>query len=89
LKARLAEFFSHQAAIRRAYLTRVALGPPGTTGVTLGLHTDGGVEKTLIEPIATIFASLFSAKEHLDIVFLTDMQEAELARVCEPFHAPV
>jgi len=35
--------------------------------------------------VGKIFAYMFGGHEHLDIIFLSKMQEAELAIVCKPF----
>ena len=85
LKAKLADFFRRDGSVRRAYLARVHYGDERAAGVVLGLRTQFGPDKGMVEKIGAIFASAFGAKEHLDILFLEDDQEAELAKVCKPF----
>lgn len=53
--------------------------------VALCLRARFGPERSLAESGGRIFASMFGSHEHLDIIFLTEVQEAELATVCKPF----
>jgi hypothetical protein len=83
LKNRLTEFFQHDKSVRRAYLAKVALGEQSS--VALCLKTQFGADRGLAEKIGGIFGMIFNAHEHLDIIFLDDQQESELAKVCSPF----
>jgi hypothetical protein len=53
--------------------------------VALCVSNVGGADQGLAREIGSIFASIFGAHEHLDILFLSDTQEAALDRVCSPF----
>ncbi len=83
LKERLAEFFQRDKSVYRAYLAKVSLSEQG--GVALCLKTQFGADRGLAEKIGGIFGMIFNAHEHLDIMFLSDEQESELAKVCSPF----
>jgi len=85
LKNKLAEFFRRDGSVSRSYLAKIDYGEGKNAGVVLGLRTQFGPDKGMVEKIGAIFAFVFNAKEHLDIMFLTDSQEAELSKVCKPF----
>ena len=83
LKDRLAEFFTRDRSVLVAYLARVDVG--GQAGVALCLKTQFGPDRGLAEKIGAIFKTIFNADVHLDIMFPTAAQEAELSQVCQPF----
>lgn len=83
LKDRLTELFQRDKSVHRAYLAKVSLGQQ--SGVALCLKTQFGADRGLAEKIGAIFGMVFNAHEHLDIMFLSDEQESELAKVCSPF----
>jgi hypothetical protein len=83
LKQKLTETFAREPAVQRAYLARMSDGQNVT--VVLALRAQPGFEQTLVQQIGSIFASIFNAKEHLDIVFVTNADELELKKVCRPF----
>ena len=85
LKERLADFFRRDRSVSRAYLARVDFGEGKNASVVLGLRTQFGPGKGMVEKVGTIFADVFNSKEHLDIMFLTDGQEAQLTKACKPF----
>jgi hypothetical protein len=85
LKDQLIALFGGTASVMRAYLARVNLGGGTGVSVILGLRTQHGADKALAERVGSIFGSVFSATEYLDIVFLTGEQETELAKVCKAF----
>jgi hypothetical protein len=85
LKDKLSNFFRRDKSVAKAYLVRVDLGDGKPTGVVLGLRTQFGPDKGMAEKVGAIFASVFNAKEHLDIAFLTDDLEAQLIKTCRPF----
>jgi hypothetical protein len=51
----------------------------------LALRTQFGPDTGMAEKVGAIFGTLFNATEHLDILFLTDSQEAQLGKACKPF----
>jgi hypothetical protein len=83
LKSRLVESFARHAGVRRAYLAQIRAGDH--VGVALCISNVGGANRSLAQDIGATFASIFGAHEHLDILFLSDVQEASLERVCSPF----
>jgi len=85
LKIRLSQLFERQNKIWRAYLARARVDNSEGAGVILGLRAKGDPDKTMLEQIGSAFASIFSVTVHLDIVFLTEEQEGELAQVCRCF----
>jgi hypothetical protein len=85
LKERLADYFRHERSVSRAYLARVDFGERKNASVVLGLRAEFGPDKRMVEKVGAIFAVIFNAKEYLDIIFLTDGQEAQLTKVCKPF----
>jgi hypothetical protein len=85
LKTRLIAFFQRDASVRSAYLAQVAYRESSAISVALCLGTQFGRDPGLAEKVGRIFASMFGGREHLDIVFLSDVQEAELAKKCPRF----
>jgi len=86
LKSRLSELFRQANVVSRAFLARVLYGPNEiAVALCIRLRTDGA-EENLAKEIAQIFSEMFGQHEHLDIVFLRSSQEADLLRVCRPFH---
>jgi hypothetical protein len=83
LKSQLVESFARHVGVRRAYLAQIRTGD--NVGVALCISNVGGVDRSLAQDIGAAFASIFGAHEHLDILFLSDEQEASLERVCSSF----
>jgi hypothetical protein len=81
LKARLSQVLRRQPEVRSAYLAQVELGEE--TSVALCLR--GSPQADLLAEIEATFALIFSSKQHLDILFLTESQEMEVRAVCPPF----
>jgi hypothetical protein len=86
LKDALAALLRREPTVDRAYLARVRYD--GTTsGVVLGLLTDGDDEsEALVGQVGTAFASIFDAKTHLDVIFLTDQRDTDIRRVWAAFY---
>jgi hypothetical protein len=89
LKRRLAELFRRDPSVKAAYLARVSYVEAGPLSVALCLRAQRGPDTSVTEKVGQIFASMFGHHEHLDIVFLSAAQEAELAKVCVPFFTSV
>lgn len=88
LKNSLVEEFRSTPDLRRAYLAQVAYQNSETGEVALCLS--GPENQRLVGRIGTRFAKIFGKDVHLDILFLSSQQEAELERVCTPFYrAPI
>lgn len=84
LKSRLAESFRRDQSVTTAYLARVSYGEE-SFAVALCLRSQFRPDRGLAEKVGTIFASMFGGHEHLDVIFLSEAQEAELKKVCQPF----
>ena len=83
LKERLTELFQRNRSVQKAYLARIRIGDQ--TGVALCLKHQFGPDRGLAEKIGGIFAIVFNAHEHLDIMFLSSAQQTELDQVCRSF----
>ena len=82
LKEALVTEFRNAARLKRAYLARVEYAD----GVHVALCLAAPEDPALVERIGVRFAGIFGRNEHLDILFLSPGQEAELQGVCAPFH---
>lgn len=85
LKARLVEILRAVPAVDRAYLARVGYQPHTPPAVALCLSAsrpDPSIVRSIREP----FASLFARNAFMDVFFVDDAQETDLARVCSPFY---
>src|SRR5262245_35459932 len=71
------------SGVQRAYLARVEYEPP--TGYEVALCLRAPEDRALVARLVEPFGELFGRDVHLDILFLSDAQESELARVCAPF----
>lgn len=85
LKGRLAESFKQRGEVQRAYLAQVISGDQA--GVALCVKARYGADANLVREVGSIFASIFAKQAHLDILFLSESQEAALRDVCAPFYA--
>ncbi len=85
LKSRLVAIFEHEQNVKSAYLVRVTYGDQSPVVVALCLRVQSGSDDEVAENAGRIFASMFGKHEHLDIIFLSDAQEAEVVKVCRPF----
>jgi type III secretion system (T3SS) SseB-like protein len=84
LKGRLTDCFEHVRTVDRAFLVRVAYND-NSVAVALCLRSRGRPDDSLVRTVGEIFASLFGGHEHLDIIFLSAEQEAEIVTICRPF----
>jgi SseB protein C-terminal domain len=85
LKESLSGLFRSDGTIDKAYLAKIDYADGGKVGVVLGLLTQFGPNQSLVVQVASAFKSIFNEKEHLDIMFMTDTQNAQLSAVCRPF----
>jgi hypothetical protein len=86
LKDRLAKLFEVNKHVLRAYLANVDYQDVTPIGVALCLHSTTGEDLDLVQQIRTIFAAMFNSDQHLDVLFLSQMQEERLKEVCSPFY---
>lgn len=85
LKDRLIPCLRNELDVTKAYLARADFGDGTPIGVILGLKASPGARQELVAKIGQIFASIFSDREHLDIIFLTPNTEEGISKVCRPF----
>jgi hypothetical protein len=84
LKTSLRRRFTEMRTVERAYLARVRYGT-GRSDVALALVTRGNEKDSVVKSVHEEFHALFNASQHLDIMFLTAVQESEICLVCPPF----
>jgi len=85
LKDKLIKLFDFGGEIDSAYLAQVNLGNRVETSVALCLRATDDVRENVLNYVDAAFSNLFSTNEHLDIIFLNDVQEVQLRSVCQPF----
>ena len=85
LKRRLIELFQIDQSIVAAYLARVSYKDKLPPSVTLCLRTQPESQVGVAAQIGNVFGSMFSSKEHMDIIFLDREQEFNVSKVCSPF----
>ena len=86
LKAELARLFAQHAGVSQAYLVRAAMD--GQTSVVLALRAEGVDEAALAREVGAVFATIFNARAHLDVLFLDAARQAQVSRVCPAFYGP-
>ena len=86
LKSKLTDLFRGDEIITKAYLAKVNYGDGAGDSVVLGLRAESGPDEDIVKKVIAIFSSIFNSKDHLDIVFLSKSQEAELVKVCASFY---
>lgn len=86
LKSALTSFFEGDPAIQKAYLARIGIGEQHS--VALCLKADPLPDESYPEKIAEIFLRVMGPGGNMDVLFLADQQEIDLARVCRPFYEP-
>lgn len=79
--------FATRPDIRRAYLARVGFQAASEPAVALCILSKRPDDQGIVIRVGDIFRRLFSKDAALDIVFLTEEQDADLARVCRPFYS--
>ena len=85
LKRCLTELFESEKDVKSAYLVRTQYDKQLDSHVTLCLRTISEPDKKLVGLIGKSFAGIFAAHVHLDIIFLDDAREREVAAVCMSF----
>lgn len=87
-KLELVQLFQGYSRRLRAYLAQVEYGGNKDFDVALCLRTEARDDEKLAKNVAAIFKEMFGAHERLDVIFLTDGQEAKLREICCPlFHS--
>jgi hypothetical protein len=86
LKTVLTTELSKFPQVERAYLARVGFAPDHQIGVALCLAPLASNAEVIVQHVGEVFASQFSRDAHLDVIFVSDEQEADLRRVSNPFY---
>lgn len=86
LKQKLTDLFDDCKTVTNAYLAVADDGTPETFTVALCLRASPSPDISLVKSINSVFASIFSSAEHLDILFLDEEQEMRLMQVCCAFY---
>ena len=86
LKARLEPLLARDPRIQRAYLARAGFEPAEATSVVLCLISSSGDDSELLKQIDAVFRTLAPPNAFLDVAFLTEAREEDVARVCRPFY---
>lgn len=84
LKAQLAQLFTTHPGVAEAYLARASID--GQTSVVLAARADGIDEAALATQVGAVFATIFNARAHLDVLFLDAERQAQVRRVCPAFY---
>jgi SseB protein C-terminal domain len=84
LKEQLARLFDRHAGVVQAYLARATIDGQGT--VVLAVHAEGIDESDLAHQAGIVFAAIFNARAHLDVLFLDAARQAQVSRVCRAFY---
>jgi SseB protein C-terminal domain len=87
LKARWTSILQTHPTARRAYLAQVRLSEARTPSVALAVITTNGVDAALMGKLAAEFKTLMASSQFVDILFSSEAQETQLARVCKAFYA--
>jgi hypothetical protein len=88
LKSSLADLFKSVFNVQRAYLVRVDYGDPSAYEVALCIRADKP-DEALVREIGKVFAEQFGGTQHMDIMFLGEAQEPDVAKVCNPFYRAI
>lgn len=86
LKSKLVECFSNGAGVELAFLARVSFSEVPAPQVALCVKGDKKYAQSVVDCVGRIFATLFKTTQHLDILYLTDLQVPEIKRVASPFY---
>jgi len=86
-KAQLRTYFSESSEIKKAYLAKMGEGDEPPKETALCLIARSHAERTkLLRAIGQIYAQIYAAEESMDIVLLTEKQDAQVAQACLPFY---
>lgn len=89
LKMALSECFSTNGRVDSAFLARVSFTEVPMPQVALCVKGKDDETSSLVECVGRVFGKLFKTTQHLDILFLSDTQLAEVTRVAKPFYSAV
>lgn len=84
-KALLQRVLRRHPSVQRAYLAVVGYDPRVQPRVALCISPQASEARSLVDDVSAAFSEAFSVEEALDILFVSDEQEADLRRVCSLF----
>jgi hypothetical protein len=87
LKLHIATLLKGEPSVHRAYLARVLYDCAPSWDVALCIAATNPNAQELNNRVGRVFAAIFRRDAHLDILFLSDQQEALLSSVCRPFYS--
>lgn len=87
LKRELTLEFATRPDIRRAYLARVGFQPDAEPTVALCVCSKRPDDKSIVARVGDIFRRMFSKDAAPDVLFLSEQQDVDLARLCRPFYS--
>ena len=87
LKTALSREFAQAPQVLKAYLAKIGFQPAAQTSVALCLNAPGADQSAIVKRVSALFAQLFAKAVHMDILFLSNGQEADLQRVCSAFYS--
>jgi len=86
LKRELTALFQSRSGVESAYLAVVSYQNESDHSIALCITGVIDPDRSEIaKAVSDIFARMFGAHEHLDVLFPTDAQRGELRQVCQPF----
>ncbi len=90
LKAQSAEFLRKASIQCRAYLARVQYGSSNEVNVALLVRLASRDSIELVNSgLGRIFHQIFHKSQHLDIVFVSEEEEANVATLVRPFYSSI
>ena len=84
LKAQLGHLFARHAGVAEAYLAHTVID--GQASVALAVRAEGIDASALAAEVGALFATIFNARAHLDVLFLDAERQAQVRRVCPAFY---
>jgi SseB protein C-terminal domain len=86
LKVLLIDSLKREKQVQRAYLARISSGGHKQITVALCVWANADSDHSaIVKVVSDAFASVFHTSQFLDIMFLSDVQEAELRNCCSAF----
>ena len=86
LKRDLILEFVTRPPVRRAYLVQVGAQPDAQPAVALCIVSDQANDHGLVRRVGEVFQRLFAKDAFLEVIFLSQEQEADLKKVSTPFY---
>jgi len=88
LKDALRARFSKDPRVRRAYLMRVEY-PERRSPMDVALCLAAPDDLAIVKGVGEEFGRLFGASQNLDVLFLTEAQERDVAALAAPFYSAI